>query len=129
MASILKVDALQGVTAAGSILVTGENNSTTLNLQQSMVKCWLTMANDASVATNGSFGIASTVDAGTGKYTVNFSNNFSGAGAYSVGMIAIDADGNGYIDNNTGTDHTEFRNYSGGFVDAPTQGIICGDLA
>ena len=90
---------------------------------------WLTMANDASVATNGSFGVASTVDAGTGKYTVNFSNNFSGAGAYSVGMIAIDADGNGYIDNNTGTDHTQFTNYSGGFVDAPTQGIICGDLA
>jgi hypothetical protein len=127
--SEIKTDKLTGTSTAGSILVTGENNSTTLNLQQSMVKCWLTMANDASVATNGSFGIASTVDSSPGRYNVNFSNNFSGAGAYSVGMIAVDADGNGYIGDNTDTSSCQFRNYSGGFVDAPTQGIICGDLA
>ena len=34
MASELKVDKFTGVTTAGSILVTGEGNSTTTNLQQ-----------------------------------------------------------------------------------------------
>ena len=38
MASELKVDKFTGVTTAGSILVTGEGNSTTTNLQQGLVK-------------------------------------------------------------------------------------------
>ena len=40
MASLLKVDALTGVTTAGSISVTGEGNSTTTNLQQGLAKVW-----------------------------------------------------------------------------------------
>ena len=40
MASELKVDKFTGVTTAGSILVTGEGNSTTTNLQQGLVKAW-----------------------------------------------------------------------------------------
>ena len=36
MASELKVDKFTGVTTAGSILVTGEGNSTTTNLQQGL---------------------------------------------------------------------------------------------
>ena len=38
MASELKVDKFTGVTTAGSILVTGEGNSTTTNLQQGLAK-------------------------------------------------------------------------------------------
>ena len=38
MASELKVDKFTGVTTAGSILVTGEGNSTTTNLQQGLLK-------------------------------------------------------------------------------------------
>ncbi len=38
MASELKVDKFTGVTTAGSILVTGEGNSTTTNLQQGLCK-------------------------------------------------------------------------------------------
>ena len=38
MASQLKVDTLTGVTTAGSIVVTGEGNSTTTNLQQGLAK-------------------------------------------------------------------------------------------
>ena len=41
MASELKVDKFTGVTTAGSILVTGEGNSTTTNLQQGLVKHWV----------------------------------------------------------------------------------------
>ena len=40
MASQLKVDTLTGVTTAGSIVVTGEGNSTTTNLQQGLAKAW-----------------------------------------------------------------------------------------
>ena len=40
MASELKVDKFTGVTTAGSILVTGEGNSTTTNLQQGLTKQW-----------------------------------------------------------------------------------------
>ena len=40
MASELKVDKFTGVTTAGSILVTGEGNSTTTSLQQGLAKCW-----------------------------------------------------------------------------------------
>jgi hypothetical protein len=40
MASELKVDKFTGVTTAGSILVTGEGNSTTTNLQQGLAKVW-----------------------------------------------------------------------------------------
>ena len=36
--SELKVDKFTGVTTAGSILVTGEGNSTTTNLQQGLAK-------------------------------------------------------------------------------------------
>ena len=38
MASELKVDKFTGVSTAGSILVTGEGNSTTTNLQQGLAK-------------------------------------------------------------------------------------------
>ena len=41
MASELKVDKFTGVTTAGSILVTGEGNSTTTNLQQGLAKFWV----------------------------------------------------------------------------------------
>ena len=78
MASILKVDALQGVTAAGSILVTGEGNSTTTNLQQGLAKHWINMfGDDASV--RDSINVSSTTDDATGKKTVNVTNAFSNA--------------------------------------------------
>ena len=41
MASVLKVNTLTGVTTAGSIVVTGEGNSTTTNLQQGLCKSWI----------------------------------------------------------------------------------------
>ena len=41
MASELKVDKFTGVTTAGSILVTGEGNTNTTNLQQGLVKHWV----------------------------------------------------------------------------------------
>jgi len=78
MASELKVDKFTGVTTAGSILVTGEGNSTTTNLQQGLAKCWLSIAGQSTPASlRDSFNISSLTDVGTGDYTPNFSNNMS----------------------------------------------------
>ena len=39
MASILKVDEMQGVTSAGDITITGEGTAT-MRLQQGLIKVW-----------------------------------------------------------------------------------------
>ena len=81
MASVLKVNTLTGVTTAGSIVVTGEGNSTTTNLQQGLAKAWL--QHNSSHAIQDSFNFASITDNSTGNYTLNYSNDFNNA-FYSV---------------------------------------------
>ena len=83
MASQLKVDTLTGVTTAGSISVTGEGNSTTTNLQQSLVKVWAKF-NGSSFGELDSFNVSSFTDSGSGNYTVNINNDFSNANHASV---------------------------------------------
>ena len=83
MASILKVDTITGVTTAGSISVTGEGNSTTTNLQQSLVKVWAKF-NGSSFGELDSFNVSSFTDSGTGNYTVNINNDFSNANHASI---------------------------------------------
>ena len=83
MASILKVDSLTGVTTAGSINVTCEGNSTTTNLQQSLVKVWAKF-NGSSFGEVDSFNVSSFTDSGTGNYTVNINNDFSNANHASI---------------------------------------------
>ena len=73
MASELKVDKFTGVTTAGSIVVTGEGNSTTTNLQQGLAKAWL-QATD-SAALSDSLNIASSTDDGTGTYSYTLTNS------------------------------------------------------
>ena len=75
MASELKVDKFTGVTTAGSILVTGEGNSTTTNLQQGLCKHWIDHNDGATV--NDSFNNTSLTDGGTGNYTATIANDFS----------------------------------------------------
>jgi hypothetical protein len=74
MASQLKVDTLTGVTTAGSIVVTGEGNSTTTNLQQGLAKAWIRFNGSGTIAVIDSFNIASITDNGTGDYTNTFTN-------------------------------------------------------
>ena len=61
MASQLKVDTLTGVTTAGSIVVTGEGNSTTTNLQQGLAKAWFDITGVSTAAINDSLNISSDV--------------------------------------------------------------------
>ena len=76
MASILKVDEMQGVTSAGDITITSEGGSATMQLQQGVVKNWVDAHSDATL--NDSFNTASGTDNGTGDYTYAFTNNMSG---------------------------------------------------
>ena len=77
MASVLKVNTLTGVTTAGSIVVTGEGNSTTTNLQQGLAKAWANYTSDTTTAYRDSFNFASITDNGTGDTTHTFTNAMS----------------------------------------------------
>ena len=85
MASELKVDKFTGVTTAGSILVTGEGNSTTTNLQQGLVKSWI---NHDQATVSDSHNVASLTDNSTGDYGTNFTNNMGNAN-YSAGGLGV----------------------------------------
>jgi len=74
MASILKVDALQGITAAGDITVTSEGGAATQSLQQGLAKVWVNFNGTGTIAARDSLNLSSLTDNGTGQYTVNFSN-------------------------------------------------------
>jgi len=75
MASQLKVDTLTGVTTAGSIVVTGEGNSTTTNLQQGLAKAWTHLNGSGTIAVQDSFNTSSATDRDTGRYEFNRTNN------------------------------------------------------
>ena len=84
MASQLKVDTLTGVTTAGSIVVTGEGNSTTTSLQQGLVKAWI--QHNAGTSINDSFNFGSVTDVGTGNYKPNYTNNMANDDYAASGM-------------------------------------------
>jgi len=75
MASILKVDAMQGVTSAGDITITSEGGAATMQLQQGVAKMWVAAETDAQPF--DSFNTASGTDNGTGDYTYAFTNVMS----------------------------------------------------
>ena len=89
MASELKVDKFTGVTTAGSILVTGEGNSTTTNLQQGLCKQWIQLVDTGSISTADSFNVTSLTDNGTGDYSVTIANDMANAN-YSLGGMVTD---------------------------------------
>ena len=133
MASELKVDKFTGVTTAGSILVTGEGNSTTTNLQQGLAKMWF-YKNTAGTAFADSFNTSSLTDTGTGDFTVVFSNNMNNA-FYGLGKgstIAHDGQASSGGEQLAGIESSSLRikTYQNGSVgDFPTLGSINGDLA
>jgi len=78
MASILKVDEMQGVTSAGDIRITSEGGSATQSLQQGLVKSWVNY--DATdTTTRGSFNQSSLTDHGTGDFSTFYTNVISSA--------------------------------------------------
>jgi len=92
MASILKVDELQGIVSAGDITVTSEGGSATMQLQQGLAKCWVNFNGQGTIAARDSFNLSSLDDNGTGDYGVNMSSVFSSANHSAHGTC--DAIGN-----------------------------------
>ena len=109
MASILKVDELQGITSAGDITVTSEGGAATQSLQQGLAKAWLNYIMDTPSVV-GSFNIASVTDEGTGHFTQNFTNS----------MSAVDFLG---CSSNNYPDSGSALNYSSGMRDSTTSTI------
>jgi len=77
MSEIL-VNKLTGTSTAGSILVTGEGNSTTTNLQQGLAKAYgYAQQRTATVELKDSFNISSWSDDGTGTSTWNINSDMA----------------------------------------------------
>jgi hypothetical protein len=128
MASELKVDKFTGVTTAGSILVTGEGNSTTTNLQQGLCKVWFDTSGGA--APTDSLNVASMTDVGTGTYKPTFTNAM-GNGNYAIASIC-DLAGYVFLDTAQATTNCQLanRNDGSGDTDSTFMGVsIHGDLA
>lgn len=88
MASILKVDELQGITAAGDITVTSEGGAATQSLQQGLAKAWVDY-NQTTPSVSDSLNISSVTDSSAGESQNNFSSAMSSS-AYSQTSSAVD---------------------------------------
>ena len=136
--STIKTTTLTGVTTSGSIVVTGEGNSTTTNLQQGLVKVWLhydQKGDSGSTQALDSFNVSSINDAATGQYEVNVTNAFSNA-FHATGAIAIDSGTQALFssgpESNSSTSMIDMLSYTAGGSladgDSATN-MTCGDLA
>ena len=68
-------DTIKGNTSAGSISVVAEGGSTTTNLQQGLVKCFI--RTDTPGTTFTSFNVSSNTDVDTGQHRSAYTNNMS----------------------------------------------------
>lgn len=74
------VDKLTGKASAGDVTVTSEGGSVTMQLQQGLCKSWINVDADASTPSiRDSLNAASLTDTATGRYQLNYTNNFSTA--------------------------------------------------
>jgi len=138
MASILKVNTLTGVTTAGSIVVTGEGNSTTTNLQQGLVKMWSTVEMNNSNNIPDSYNSSGITDNGNGTPQFTFINNMAGAGSYVLAGAGHDgtficqhaASGDSRTTHlPTSSVKTRGRGHDASVVDGHHMVLITGDLA
>ena len=91
--SEVKTNKLTGTSTAGSILVTGEGNSTTTNLQQGLAKSWASATISSNTHTlQDSLNVSSLTDDGAGRTDVVFSNNMNNANYSATSMCAISGD-------------------------------------
>ena len=86
----VKVNQLSGIDTAGSILVTGEGNSTTTNLQQGLCKSWCHLTGTGTPQYEDSFNTTTLTDTGTGRRTLNFASAFASGNYTCAGMTGND---------------------------------------
>jgi hypothetical protein len=130
MASELKVDKFTGVTTAGSILVTGEGNSTTTNLQQGLAKSWITFTSASSFTNHDSLNVSTLTDSGAGYGTVTMSN-VMGSIYHTVHSTSNDENAHAGSGSHTTANYQLFsKNSSHTLTDTSSQyGTVHGDLA
>ena len=134
MASILKVDAMQGVTSAGDITVT--DGAATFNMQSGLNKMWISY-DGINNSVFASLNVGSVTDVATGQYRYNFSNNFSAQEEYSNAMSVVlqsSANPGSYTDDEdqltSSIQIRPSRTTSGGNIDCSNTTMnCCGDLA
>ena len=126
-------DKLTGKTAAGNVTIT--NGTTTQKLQDGVVSTY-SLYDQQNTAVDISLNISSVTDVSTGKYTLNFTNNYSTTKEYVVMASAQTWYDNGGTDNsvlyNDGTTSTvQIYHFENGTV-RDTQynsNSLIGDLA
>ena len=128
----VKIDTLKGKTTAGSITVQGEGTNTT-NLQQGLLKVWIAVNQEGTMATLDSFNIASITDDGTGKSDTNFTTNMSSAN-YFNSVTAGNSNNRRahFFSPSTTQQQIEIHSFSSGISDADATyvcGGVAGDLA
>lgn len=92
MASLLKVDELRGIAAAGDITITSEGGSATMQLQQGLAKAWSVHTQAEPYVSHDSFNMSSLGDVGNGRSQFNWTSSFSsvyysatvGVGEYNI---------------------------------------------
>jgi hypothetical protein len=77
MASILKVDELQGIVSAGDITVTSEGGAATQSLQQGLAKHWMKFDQVGGNSVRDSFNLSSLTDIAAAQAGINFTNSFA----------------------------------------------------
>jgi hypothetical protein len=130
--SEVKTDKLTGVGTAGSIVVTGEGNSTTTNLQQGLCKAWA-KTNAAGTTIDDSNNVASLTDNGAGDQTITMTNAMGNA-LYAVSInIQTELSGRSFLRiDETATSTTVYRTgvYAGSaYTDSQVGSAVIGDLA
>ena len=132
----VKINQLSGIDTAGSIVVTGEGNSTTTNLQQGLIKVWARMdCNTSSAVTlNDSFNVSTVSDTAVGRSIINFSNNMNNTtyALLGAGDATIGVEYNYVCCESSSTDHVDVAHMYGhsSLIDTTDNGHgIVGDLA
>ena len=136
MASILKVDEMQGVTSAGDITITSEGGSATQSLQQGVAKSWAHVSQSSTQTLDDSLNVASITDGGTGETSCTFTNTMGNSNwCASVSPGSSNADNRHIIFNANNTTRLKMEVYqvrsaSLSAVDADDIcGVVHGDLA
>tara|TARA_R100000008_G_scaffold24139_1_gene12996 strand:- start:455 stop:862 length:408 start_codon:yes stop_codon:yes gene_type:complete len=127
---------LTGTTTAGSILVTGEGNSTTTNLQQGLAKAWTNIDGEASgPASRDSFNVGTITDVSAGQINYAITSPMSD-GDYCRLVSAGDNGVRRVADTGAASSHTTVlaviitESMNGNLYDVDdANGAILGDLA
>ena len=110
----VKINQLSGIDTAGSILVTGEGNNITTNLQQGLAKVWCAYRGNGE-ALNDSLNVSGLTDHANGDDTHSFTNNMAHTNYCYAGSVLVEyaASGNATYTLNTKEDTDRSSGYRG----------------